>query len=414
MARAILLSDLNNFYASVECLHRPELRDKPVAVGGDIERRHGIILAKNGIAKAAGVKTAETLSEARTKCPGLIILPPNYHLYHRYSRWVKNIYLEYTDMVEPYGLDECWLDVSSCHKIFGSGKQIADSIRERVKKEVGLTCSIGVSYNKIFAKLGSDYKKPDATTEISKENYKDIAWPLPVGELLYVGAATERRLRLIGIRSIGQLAQADPERIQRLLGKMGSLLWVFANGYDRTPVNAFDAEPAVKSIGNSITTVRDMADLDDVGIVFTVLAESVATRLREHGFKAATVQICLRDKQLKYCQRQATLPQPTFLANVLTQKALEMIQSSYRFDTPLRSIGLRGCNLVPANASRQITIFCDEKKQQKQECLAFAMDGLRQRYGFRSVRRAVELSDKALSDFAPKEEHWNLITGQFK
>lgn len=414
MERVILHSDLNNFYASVECLHRPELRDKPVAVGGDIEKRHGIILAKNGIAKAVGVKTAETLGEARSKCPDLVILPPNYHLYHRYARWVKNIYLEYTDQVEPFGLDECWLDITASQKIFGGGKRVADLIRERVRNEVGLTCSIGVSYNKIFSKLGSDYKKPDATTVISKENYRDIAWLLPVGELIYVGAATERKLKLIGIRTIGQLAQAEPERVQRLLGKMGSMLWVFANGYDLTPVNAFDAEPPVKSIGNSITTVRDLLDIDDVHIVFTVLAESVATRLREHGFKATVVQISLRNNQLSYCQRQGPLQQPSFLANELTQKALEIFQSSYQLEQPLRSVGLRACNLISSLHPYQLSIFCNEKQREKHERLAFTVDELRRRYGFSSLRLATELVDKELSGFAPKEEHWNLLTGQFK
>ena len=257
--RVILHSDMNNFYAGVECHHRPEIRSKPVVVGGDEEARHGIVLAKNNIAKAAGIKTGEALWQAREKCDGLIVIPPNYPLYIRYSRLARQIYSDYTPQVESFGLDECWLDVSG-----DDGVHIANEIRARIKKELGVTASIGVSFNKIFAKLGSDIKKPDATTVISKENYKEVAWPLPVEELLYVGPKTKQKLNKYGINTIGELAKTPESFLHSLLGKVGNVLYSFANGLDESPVKYSDERSCIKSIGNSTTTPRDLVNDEDV------------------------------------------------------------------------------------------------------------------------------------------------------
>ena len=210
MDRVILHCDLNCFYASVELLSHPDLRDVPMAVCGDPNSRHGIILAKNEPAKKFGIQTAETIWQAKKKCPDLVLLPPHHDLYREYSRKVNAIYDEYTDLVEPFGIDESWLDVThTLHLFGGDARALADALRERMKRQLGLTLSVGVSFNKVFAKLGSDYKKPDATTVISRENWKELVWPLQVGDLLYVGGAARKLLKQYGITTIGQLPPAS-------------------------------------------------------------------------------------------------------------------------------------------------------------------------------------------------------------
>ena len=287
--RIILHADLNNFYASVECLYNPSLRGKPVAVGGDAEKRHGIILAKNNEAKAFGVKTGETLWQARQKCPGLIFASPRYDLYVKYSRLARSLYEEYTSQVESFGLDECWLDVTNSETLWGDGKRIADEIRLRVKRELGVTVSIGVSFNKVFAKLGSDMKKPDATTVIPRETFQEIVWPLPVENLLFVGRATTRKLKSTGVRTIGDLAQTNVNALRRKFGKPGEMLWNFANGLDESRVSEADAAQKIKTISNSSTLPRDLISEEDVKIPLYILCESVAERLRDHSLKCCSV-----------------------------------------------------------------------------------------------------------------------------
>lgn len=297
MERVVLHSDMNNYYASIELLHHPELRGRPLVVGGDPEARHGIVLAKDQFAKKAGVKTGMALWQAKQICPEIVFVPPRMGLYLRFSRLVREIYADYTDMQEPFGLDECWLDVSQSGSYKGDGMTIAKEIRNRIKFELGITVSIGVSWNKIFAKLGSDYKKPDAITEISRENYRQIVWPLQVEDLLYVGRATQKKLNLYGIHTIGELARTDPELLHRWFGKMGYVLSVFANGEDQTPVSMEDYHAPIKSIGNSTTTPRDLTTDMDVKIIVYALAESVSARLCENNFKcqvAETDQECRR------------------------------------------------------------------------------------------------------------------------
>lgn len=301
MERTVLHIDCNKFYASVECLYRPEIRNKPVAVGGDVESRHGIILTKNEIASKYGLTVGEPLWKARKKCHDLIIVPPNYPLYLRFSKLARMIYADYSEFIEPFGLDENWIDVSGSQQ---NGEEIANEIRERVKSELGITVSVGVSFNKIFAKLGSDYKKPDAVTVISKDNFRDIVWPLPCGDLLMVGRATAAKLNSYGIKTIGELANTDEKFLKTVLGKNGQTLRDYANGLDTSPVRRADEVSDVKSVGNSTTTPRDLVDNDDVKIVFRVLCESVATRLREQGIKGKTVTISVRDVNLNSFTRQ--------------------------------------------------------------------------------------------------------------
>ena len=298
MNRTILHSDCNCFYVSVELLHHPELRGKPVAVGGDPEARHGIVLTADYTAKRYGVKTGMALWQAKQVCPDITFLPPRMDLYLRFSRMAQEIYADYTDKREPYGIDESWLDVTDSATLKGDGFHIAQEISSRMKKELGITVSVGVSFNKIFAKLGSDYKKPDAITTMYEDEFQRKAWCLPVSDLLYVGNATNKKLYSMGIRTIGDLAKSDETLLVRKLGKMGSILWAFANGYDESPVKLENTSAPVKSVGNSTTTLRDMETDEDVKIVLYILAESVAARLRENGFRCRTVEISVRDKEL--------------------------------------------------------------------------------------------------------------------
>ena len=307
MNRTILHSDCNCFYASVELLHHPELRGKPVAVGGDPEARHGIVLTADYTAKRYGVKTGMALWQAKQVCPDITFLPPRMDLYLRFSRMAQEIYADYTDKREPYGIDESWLDVTDSATLKGDGFHIAQEISSRMKKELGITVSVGVSFNKIFAKLGSDYKKPDAITTMYEDEFQRKAWCLPVSDLLYVGNATNKKLYSMGIRTIGDLAKSDETLLVGKLGKMGSILWAFANGYDESPVKLENTSAPVKSVGNSTTTPRDMETDEDVKIVLYILAESVAARLRENGFRCRTVEISVRDKELFHFSKQVKL-----------------------------------------------------------------------------------------------------------
>ena len=413
MGRAILHIDMNSCYASIECLHHPEIRHLPVAVGGDVEARHGIILAKNELAKRAGVKTGEALWQAKQKCPDLVIVPPHYQLYLRFSRMARAIYAEYTDLIEPFGLDEAWIDVTGSG-VFGDAVEIAETIRNRVKFELGITVSIGVSFNKIFAKLGSDYKKPDAVTVFGKDDYREKVWPLPVEELLYVGPATTRKLHARCIRTIGDLAQTDPSLLHSWLGKMGYVLHAFANGNDPSPVAPLGEEAIIKSIGNSTTTPRDLTCEEDVNIIFYVLAESVAARMRENGFRAKTVQISLRDTDLFSFERQCKLESPSCLASELHDAGMRLLRDHYRFRKPLRSVGIRGMDLVPIQIAMQLNFFEDPVRREKRERLEVAVDELRRRFGHAAVSRAVTMCDPSLGTINPKDDHTIHPVGYFK
>jgi DNA polymerase-4 len=404
MQRVILHSDMNNFYASVECLYNPSLRDKPVAVGGDPEQRHGIVLAKNYIAKRYGVKTGEALWEARQKCPDIIFVPPHFDRYLRFSKMAKEIYSEYTDKIEPFGLDESWLDVTGSQNLFGSGKAIADEIRNRIKTELGVTVSIGVSYNKIFAKLGSDMKKPDATTEISPENFCEKVWPLPVGELLYVGPATLKKLRHYGIYTIGDLARCDTKYLEYWFGKNGIMLWQFANGLDTSPVSNICAKSLIKSVGNSTTTPKDLVCDDDVKITLYLLSESVAARLREYKLICQTVQIYVRDSKLFSFERQTKLIEPVCVSQEIAETAFRLFKESVKGPYAIRSIGVRACDLL-MDHNRQMSLLPESMRLQKQEELETAVDSIRRRFGHFSIQRGLMLSDKSLSNLNPKDDH---------
>jgi len=398
----ILHSDMNNFYASVESLDNPGLRGKPMAVTGDPDARHGIVLAKNYEAKRYGIATGEPLWMARQKCPDIIFTPPRYDRYIEFSQAASQIYEEYTDRVESFGLDECWLDVSESTSLFGNGKVIADEIRTRIKQELGITASIGVSYNKIFAKLGSDMKKPDATTVIGQD-FREKIWHLPADMLLYVGRATYGKLLKCGIYTIGDLARCDPAFLERLLGKNGLMLWAFANGLDRSPVSHTYSHRIIKTIGNSTTTPRDLVTDTDIKIILYILSESVAERMRKENFYCRSVQISIRDNTLTSYERQGRLPIPTCTSQAVFEKAFALYRAN-RPANPVRSLGVRACKLSYMEY-RQLSFLEEAAKDQRQEDLERSIDKIRQCYGHYSIQRGIMLIDDKLSRLDPIAEH---------
>ena len=403
MERVILHGDMNNFYASVECLYNPSLRGKPVAVAGDPEARHGIVLAKNYAAKACGVATGNPLWMAKQKCPDIVFVPPHYDLYLKYSAIAREIYGEYTDQVESFGLDESWLDVTGSTKLFGDGKKIADELRERIKNELGVTISVGVSYNKVFAKLGSDMKKPDATTVIDSEHFREKVWPLQVSDLLFVGRSTLKKLLLCGINTIGDLARADQDLLLRMLGQNGSMLWLFANGLDTSPVANIDTQPIIKSIGNSTTTPRDLITDEDIKVTLYVLAESVSARMREHGFVCRTVQLYVRDNKLSSYERQAPLTIPNRTAQSIFEKSYQLYKRHHT-GAPVRSIGIRACNLSLCE-NEQMSFLPEISALQTKETVEQTVDHIRSRFGHFAIQRGVLLADRELSAINPKDDH---------
>lgn len=400
MERTILHSDCNSFYASVECLKHPQLRGRPVAVGGSEEQRHGIILAKNQLAQKAGVRTGEPLWQARNKCPELVVVEPNFEDYMKFSALAREIYCDYTDRVESFGLDEAWLDVTG-----DDGAAVAENIRRRIRFELGITVSVGVSFNKIFAKLGSDYRKPDAVTLIPKETFRDIVWPLPVTDLLCVGRATGERLTHNGIRTIGQLAQAPDRLLRVLLGKNGELLQSFARGLDVSPVAAFDAQPPIKSVGNSATLPRDLLCQEDASRVLMVLADSVGGRLREQGLLGRCVSVGMRTKDLTCFTRQVTLEQPTDRTDDLHRIACELVRQNYSWSTPMRSIGITVSGLTTVSHGIQSDFFTDPVRRMKREKLEAVSDSLKRRFGNQCLLPATLLADRELTGFDPRKDH---------
>lgn len=403
--RTILHVDANSFYASCECLYRPSIREKPVAVCGDPEARHGIVLTKNQHAKQYGVQTGEAIWQAKQKCPLLVVVPPDYPLYLHMSRQMHEIFGKYSDKVESFGLDESWVDISADDMDVRKGQLVADEIRHRIHRTLGITVSVGVADNKVMAKLGSDYKKPDATTVLPPDMYEQIVWPLPVSDLLYVGPATTRKLARIGVCTIGQLANLDESILAYKFGKIGYMLKAFAMGLDTSPVKPIEVSLPIKSIGNSTTPPHDIENMTDVKELVYLLAESVATRLRENNFKARCISVSARTTDLISSSCQTTLPQSTCLAKEIAETALRLFEQRYRFGFPYRSMGINCSQLSPLDAPVQVDLFGEDERRVRQEQLERSIDGLRSRFGHQVVRRGIVLSDLSYSRINPKEEH---------
>ena len=391
--RVILHSDMNHFYAAVEEMRYPQLRDVPMAVGGSVDDRHGIILTKNDLAKKFKIKTGEALWQARQKCPDLVIVPPHYDLYVKYSRLAREIYGRYTDQVEPYGMDECWLDVTASTGIKGSGEQIANEIRKAIHEELGLTVSVGVSFNKILAKLGSDMKKPDAVTVLDEEHWRERVWPLPVSELLYVGSATTRKLVRFGILTIGDLAGTDPLMLKSWFGKRGLDLSVMARGDDQSRVmpQGFSAE--AKSVGHGITCNADLKTGEDVWRVMLELAQDIGRRLCLYGQCATGVELWVRKSTLDGRGYQRKLCFRTQSPLEIAQAARELFETNYSWSEPVRQVTVRAINLVREDSPTQLVLFTDEEKREKRGQIERSIIDIRRRFGDHSIRSACLLGD---------------------
>lgn len=391
--RTILHVDMNAFYASVETLSHPEARGRPMAVCGDVQSRHGIILAKNELAKARGVQTAEPVWQARKKCPGLLLLPPHHALYREYSQRANDIYRRFTDRVEPVSIDESYLDVTGSRELFGDGGQIADAIRKAVREELSLTVSVGVSFCKVFAKMGSDYKKPDATTILSRENYRQLLYPLPVTDLMYVGAATAKALSGLGVRTIGDLAAVPEQTLTARLGKHGRALYRSVHGLDDGPVRGEGEHEPVKSVGNGMTFCRDLTTEEEIRTGVLALCESVCRRLRAQGLKCRGVQVAIKNPQLQVIDRQMQLEHPTHLSGELVPAAMALILRSWKVGNPIRLITVTAISLCPQEEGEQLSLFSPPKDTKKQEALARSADAIRQKYGREALRPAAILKN---------------------
>ena len=389
--RIILHCDLNNFFASVECFLDPSLRDKRVAVCGSVEERHGIVLAKNEGAKKLGVKTGEAIWEARLKCPDLVCEPPHYDKYVEFSRKVKKIYEEYTDMVEPFGIDECWLDITGSTPLFGDKMKIAEELRRRIKTEVGLTISVGVSFNKIFAKLASDVKKPDAVTLIERSDVENIVWKMPCTDLFGVGRQTAKKFESLGIRTIGDIATMPPYIMKRHFGKCGETLQNYANGLDFSPVLRESEVPPVKSVSRGITCKRDLYTYEDISPVVISLCEKVSHSLRKNCFYAETIRVAIKDNQLNVKEFQKKIKTPARAADVIYENAMDLIRKNYFFNLPVRAVTVFACDLTGDGSCFQLSFEENYAQLEKLEKLDSQVDKIRERFGSDIIVRASSL-----------------------
>ncbi len=389
--RIILHCDLDNFFASVECVFRPELKTVPMIVCGNESERHGVVLAKNQLAKKAGIKTAETVWQARRKCPQLVTVPPQMAKYREFSVKAREIYLRYTDLVEVFSIDECWLDVTGSTRLFGSGEQIAKRIQNDMKNELGLTVSVGVSFNKYFAKLASDVNKPDGIFVVGAENFKEKLYKRPVSELMGVGESTRTKLSAVGIFTIGDLASASEELMKKLLGKHGEGLWQAANGLESDPVLRYGDAPRPKSVGRSTTLSEDTTDLSYLKSVLAELADDISTSLRREKLFAGSVQIQIKDNLFKVSQYQKHLIKPTRIADNLLKAGMELINDNNAVKNPVRLIGITAGDLTDEDAGVQLSFEVNEGQSEKMEELGVRVDGLREKYGKSVIKRASQI-----------------------
>lgn len=403
--RVVLHCDLNNFFASVESFYEPSLKDVPMAVCGSVEERHGIVLAKNDKAKAFGIKTAEPVWQAKNKCRELVCVSPHYDRYVDFSRRIRAIYEEYTDLVEPFGIDECWLDVTGSRLLFGSGEEIAETLRKRIKEEIGVTISVGVSFNKIFAKLGSDMKKPDAITVITQENFKKKIWNLPADSVIGVGRSTMKALERIGLKTIGDVAECRQRTLEIELGKSGLELWKNFNGYNNSPVVPSGSMPAAKSYSKGHTPPKSLKNDDEVKRLFIKLAESVARSMRKDGVFAGLVSISIRNENLVTIERQRKLTEPTRLIETLVGTAMELFRENWEWNGLVRSVTLHVSSLVREESSCQYSLFVDNLKNQKLEKLQENINEIRKKYGRDCIVRAAAIDSDSVE--APQTGAYN-------
>lgn len=403
MERIILHCDINNCYASIECAENPDLKGKPIAVCGSSEDRHGIVLAKSQEAKIFGVQTGETIWQAKLKCPSLITVKPNFDKYLKYSKAARDIYYRFTDKIESFGLDECWLDVTGSTKLFGSGEEIAHMIRKTISDELGITVSVGVSFNKVFAKLASDLKKPNAVTIIDKKTFKKTVWQLPAEYLMGVGRQTLKSLNSMYIKTIGDLAKESPDKLQKALGKNGYQLWEYANGYESSPVSDCDFSSPVKSIGHGITTPSDLKCNDDAWHLIFALSETVGKKLRSNRLAATGIQISVRDSEFKNYDFQCILPTPTQSSLAISRQAYALFAKKYNWAHDIRSISVRAINLVPYGSPYQLDLWGTSLKTDKLETIENTMDKLQYRFGENIINYALIMYNKNHYSFSERK-----------
>ncbi len=401
--RKILHADLNSFFANVECLLDESLTGKAVAVTGSVSDRHGVVLAKNQKAKLLGIKTGMTAYQAKKLVPDIVFTETHYELYVKYSRAVKAIYKEYTDFVESFGIDEAWLDITNCRRFNGDAYKIADDIRKRVKDEIGLTISVGISFNKVFAKLGSDLKKPDAISEIPYNKFEEILYPLPVENLLYVGRATKQKLNKLTIKTIGDLARADEQFLISHLGKWGMVLHSYAIGKDESPVKKYNEHDDYKSVGNSLTFYRDLDNNLDVETLLLLLAESVCSRMTDYGYKyARTVSLVIVDNLLTSTTRMGKLKHPTNVSVEVAELAMALFEKNFDWQTKVRGLGISVSDFTNQD---QMSFDDDYQKREKRENLEQTVECLRKRFGRTAINRAVVLREKKFVELDIRESH---------
>lgn len=403
MDRVILHCDLNNFYASVECLNNPQWKSVPLAVAGNPEKRHGVVLAKNELAKSFGIKTGDVIWQAKQKAPDLIVVAPHFNTYMKFSKQAFDLYTDYTCYVEPFGPDECWLDCTGSVRMFGSGEQIADAIREKMKERLGLTVSVGVSFNKVFAKLGSDLKKPDGTTVISKEDFREKIWDLPAHEMLSVGRKTYEKLLKLNIKTIGDLARADEKILISHFGINGRKMHAYANGEDSEPVREYVKSRKIESVGHGMTAVRDIVSDNDMQAMVYYLSEMVSARMRKYGVRGQGVSVSLRGSDLKHRNKQHKLPVPTYATREIAECALSLAKSLRENDYPVRTVTVSVYDLTPLGGASQSTMFDDERNQ-KEEALDRALDDIRAKYGKNIISRALLLGRDFIYDKTDAED----------
>ncbi len=383
--------DLNNFYASVEQKLHPEYDGLPLAVCGDPKQRHGIVLAKNQLAKKAGVQTGEAIWISKQKCPDIVFVAPHYNEYVKYSKQVFSIYTQYTDRVESFGIDECWLDVTGSKKLFGEGKQIADTLRERVKAETGLTISVGVSFTKTLAKLGSDLKKPDATTVLDKAHYMDIIGDMSPSELIMIGGRTAKKLSDLNIHTIRELANADRESLRYHFGVIADNMINAAAGIETEEVKRFDDRSVPKSVSNGTTTPRNIENMDEAKVVIYSLAELVAVRLRQYGLLAQGISLAIKDPDLNWRSKQVPLPFPTSNAGDIAEEATKLLSAIHSFSDPLRAITVGAIRLIGKGDWQPSLLDGDTEREGK---LDESVDKIREKYGYHALTRGIALGDE--------------------
>ena len=417
--RLIFHCDCNNFFASCECLDHPELKSVPLAVAGDPENRVGVVVAKNELAKKYGVKTTDTVWQAKRKCPDLVFVPPRHHLYKEISNRINDIYHEYTEYVEPASIDESYLDMTGAPDFYGmTAREMADALRDRIRTEIGVTISVGVSFNKIFAKMGSDYKKPDATTEITPDNYREILWPLPVSDLMFAGKAAVAVLNKKSIHTIGDLARQPKERMRDLLGKGGDQLWLYANGLDTEPVRKWGDAPEIKSVSRGMTFKRDLVTEEEIRTGVAVLVDHVAMSLRRHGLKGAVINIQIKTPDLRVISRQTSLDHYTYLQHEIQEIAMRLIRGNWTIGekAPIRAITVGVTKLLPSDqAGEQMDMFDllgttnvgkpIKAQREKHEKLEAAVDSIRRRFGNQMITLGYQQNeDIGISRDHPRKE----------